>query len=93
MFQALGAIAIVAGPRLGAILVTAAPPIVRILNFAEFKIFLPVWALFLQGSWAIANLNPAGGFVRAKPGFPHVAQVFALGNRALAEGFIFDSFQ
>ncbi len=57
----------------------------RVLHLDQLEVLLPIGPLFLQGSRTIANLNPAGGAVLAKPGFLHVAQVLAAGYRTFAQ--------
>ena len=65
----------------------------RVLHTSQLKVLLPIIALFLQRSRAIANLDPAGRVVLAKPGLLHVSQVFAFGNRTSPQGSILDCFQ
>jgi hypothetical protein len=51
-----------------------------ILNPCQFEILLPIRPLFLERRGTVANLNPAGGTVRAEAGVSHVAQVLAPGD-------------
>jgi len=91
-FKSGGAVAISAGPRLGAILVAASPPVMRILYSDEVEKFLPVRALFLQRRRAVADFDPARGLVRKKSRVVHVANVFSFSYRALAQCAAVDSF-
>jgi hypothetical protein len=92
LLQTLGAITVTASPRFGPILVAALPAIVRVLDARQLKELLPILALFLQRSRAIADLDPSRRFVGTKPGLLHISQVLALGNRTLPEGSVFDRF-
>jgi len=93
LLQPRRAVAIAACPGFSAILVPALPPVVRILHFGEIKVLFPVRPLFEQRSWAIAHLNPAGGFVCAQSGLFHVAQVLTLGDRSPPESLVLNCFQ
>src|SRR5579862_1645709 len=46
LFQPSSAVAFAARPRLGAVLIFAAAPVVRILHTRQLKILLPIRALF-----------------------------------------------
>ena len=83
-FQSFGAVAIAAGPGLRAVLIAAPPPIMGILNARQLEVLFPIGPLFEQGSRTVANLDPPRGLIAAKPRLPHIAQVFALGDRSLA---------
>jgi hypothetical protein len=88
--QALRAIAGLAGPRLGSVIIPALPAIMRVLHLDQIEVLLPVGSLFLEGSRTIANLNPAGSAVLAKSGFAHVPQVLAFGYGTIAQGSVFN---
>jgi hypothetical protein len=60
LLQAGGAVAVDAGPRLRAIVIAAAAPVVGVLNSGQLKVLFPVRPLFEQGCGTEANLNPAG---------------------------------
>jgi len=77
LFQALGAIAIAARPWLRAILILAAPSIVRILNSRQFKILFPVGPLFEKRCRTVADLYPARCLILAQPCLSHIPQVLA----------------
>ncbi len=68
----------------------ALAPVMSILHFREIEIFFPVRPLFLQRRGTVADFYPAHGLVVAELSFIHVAEIFAFGNRALAEGFLLD---
>ena len=65
----------------------------RVLYAQQVEVFFPVRTLFLQRCRTVANLDPTCGLVWAKPRVVHVTQIFALRNRASAEGFIFECLQ
>src|ERR1700733_8212289 len=90
LLQPRGAIASATGPRLRTILVAAFAPVVCILHARQVKVFFPVRPFFLQRGRAVADFHPAYGLVGAEPRFVHVAQVFAFGNRTLAEPLLID---
>ncbi len=90
LLQPRGAIAVATGPRLGAVLVAAFATVVSILHSREIEVFFPVGPLFLQGCRAVADFHPTRGLVSAEPRVVHVAQVFAFGDRALAQLLIFN---
>src|ERR1700730_6278288 len=54
------AIAIAAGPRLGAIFMAAIAARVRVLHHEKLEIFLPIRALFFERRSAEARLHPRG---------------------------------
>src|SRR5579862_642503 len=72
-FQTLGAIAVLAGPRLRSVLIATLPAIVRILDLDQLEVLLPIGPLFLQRTRTVANLNPTGRAVWTEPGLLHVA--------------------
>ena len=88
-----GAVAVIAGPRLGAVLIAALAAVVGVLHAGEIEIFFPVGPFLLKRSRAIADFDPARALIVTEARFAHVAEVFSLGERALAEGFIFDGFE
>src|ERR1700686_1287126 len=79
-FEARRAVAISAGPGLGAVLVAAFAPVVGVLHLHQLKILLPVRTLFLQRCGAITDFDPAHRLVGTSPSLIHVPQVFAPGN-------------
>jgi hypothetical protein len=91
LLQLGGAVAAVAGPWLGAILVAAFATLVGVLYAGEIEILFPVWAFFLERCWAIADFDPACSLIFAETRVIHVAQIFAFGDRAFAELSTFDS--
>ena len=72
-FKPLGAIAISTGPRLGAVMIAAATPIVGVLNLGQIKILLPVGLFFLKRSRAVAHLDPSSSAVLAHTRVFHIA--------------------
>jgi hypothetical protein len=64
--------------------------VVCVLHAGEIEIFFPVRSFFLQGSWTVADLDPANGLICAEARFAHVAQVFAFGDGSLAKRFTFN---
>src|SRR5262249_35520224 len=72
-------------PRLRAIGVPAFSPVVRVLYFGHVEILLPIRTLLLKRRRTVANFDPPSRAIRAEPGVAHVAQVFALGDGALAQ--------
>jgi hypothetical protein len=93
LFQPLGAIAIAARPWLGAILIFAAPAIVRILNSRQFEILFPIGPLFEKRCRAVANLHPARCLILAEPRLSHIPQVLAFRYRPFAESPVLDGFE
>jgi hypothetical protein len=85
LFEAHGAIAISAGPRLGAIFVAAFAAVVRILHLDQLKIVFPVRTLFLKRRRTVTDFHPAHRLIGTHSRVVHVAQVFALRNRACAK--------
>ena len=88
--QTLGAIAGLAGPGLRSVLVPALLAVVRVLHLDQIEVLLPIGPLFLEGSWTIAHLNPAGRAVLAQPSVLHVSEVLASGYRTFAQGSAFN---
>src|SRR6476659_5551795 len=76
-------------PWFRTVLIFAAASVVGVLDARQLEILLPVWLFFEQRRGAVTNLHPAGGLVLADPRLFHVAQIFAFGDRALAEGSVF----
>jgi hypothetical protein len=62
----------------------------RILHLDQFEVLLPIGPLFFEGSRTVADLDPAGRTVRAKPGFSHVSQVLARGYGTFAQSSVFN---
>src|SRR5256885_740547 len=58
-FEPRGAVAISAGPGLGAVLVPASAAVVGLPHLHQLKIPLPVRTLFLQRRRAVADFQPA----------------------------------
>jgi hypothetical protein len=92
-FEAGGTIAIAAGPGFGAVFVAAFAAVVGVLNFGQIEKFLPVRLFFLKRRGAIADFDPASGVVVEDAGVAHVAKVFAFGDRAATQGFVFDGLE
>jgi hypothetical protein len=59
---------------------------VRILDLDQLKILFPVGTFFLKRSRAVTNLDPPYTLIRKKAGVAHIAEIFAFGHRALAQG-------
>jgi len=79
LFQAFGAIAVLAGPGFGAVVVTAFAAVVGVLDAGQVEVAFPIGAFFFEGHGAVADFHPAGGLVGAEAGFAHVAEVLASG--------------
>src|SRR5262249_16837035 len=79
------AIATAARPRFRAIDVAAAAARMRLLDFEEVKIFLPVGSLFSEWLVAIADLDPLHPAVFELARFSHVSEVFTARNRSPAQ--------
>jgi hypothetical protein len=62
----------------------------RVLHLDQLEVPLPIWSLLLQGSRAVADLNPPGRAVVAESGFLHVSQVLASGYGAAAQSSAFN---
>ena len=56
--------------------------VVRILHTCQVEILFPVRPLFLQGSRAIAHLDPTRGVIRTQTCLLHVTQIFTFGDRS-----------
>ena len=82
------AVAVGTGPWLSAVLVAAFAAVVGILHASEIEILLPVRTFLLKWSRAIADLDPARRLIFTAARVAHIAQVFSLRDRSLAEGFI-----
>ena len=80
LFEALGAIAIGTGPRLGAIPVAAIFAIVGVFDAEQLEILFPVWPFFLKRRRAEASFDPVRGSIFADSGLFHVVKVFVPGN-------------
>ena len=80
LLELVGAIAVVAGPELGAVLVAAFTAIVGVLYAGEVEIFFPVGTLFLKRRRAIADFDPARRLIVTESRVVHVAEIFTLGN-------------
>jgi hypothetical protein len=89
-FESLGAVAIRARPRFGAVLVPAIFAVVRVLDAQQFKKFFPVRPFLRQWCVAKAGLDPVCDAIRADPRVLQIVNVFIAGNRALAERAIGD---
>ena len=90
LLQPRRAIAAAARPRLASVLIAAFAPVVRILHFREIEVFLPVRPLFLQWCGAVTDFHPTYRLVVAETSLTHIAQIFAFGDRALAERLLLD---
>ena len=90
LLQSRSAIAVAAGPRFFTVVVAALAAVVCILHFPEIKIFFPIRPFFLQRRGTVTDFHPAHRAVIADPRIPHIAQVLALGDGALAKLFILD---
>ena len=80
LFQPRGAVAIAAGPGLGAIHVAAFAAVVSVLHLHEVEILLPVRTLFLERRGALADFDPSHRLVGTNPRLVHVAQIFVPGD-------------
>ena len=86
----LGAVAIAAGPGLGAVFVAAFGAVVGVLDFDQLEEFFPVGAFFVEGDLAEAAFDPFDLAVAEEAGGSHVVEVFVGGDGAAAEGAGFD---
>ena len=71
--QTRGAIAAVARPCLLAIGVPALSPVMRVLDFGQVEMLLPIWTLLLKWRRTVANFDPPSRAIRAEPGVAHIA--------------------
>src|SRR5262245_51620881 len=83
--EPIGAVAVAAGPRLGAVLIAAPASRVRVLHRKQLEVLFPVRTLFGQRRGAEAGLHPLDAPVRQFAGLGHVAKVFSAGHRAPPE--------
>jgi hypothetical protein len=89
-FEARGAVAVAASPRLGAAQIAAAAPCVGVLNFHQIEEGQPVLAFLGEWRRAIAHLDPLNASVlELSRGF-HIAEIFVAGNRARSERAVGD---
>ena len=93
LFQSCGAIALPTSPRLSAILIAALAAIMRVLHAGKLKVLFPVRTFFLQRCRAVADFDPTGSSVLKQARVLHVAEIFALGDRALSQSFTLDGIQ
>src|SRR5262245_54005611 len=84
-FERLGAIAVTAGPRLGAVLVPAVSSRMSVLHVEQVEIFLPVRSLLRERGGAKTHLDPARRAVRGQSRLIHVVQILISGNRTAPE--------
>src|SRR5260370_15084839 len=56
-----------------------------VLHLHQLEILLPVRTLFQERRGAVTNFDPAHRLVGTNPRLVHVAKIFALGDRALAQ--------
>src|SRR6185295_3371512 len=80
-----GAVAVTAGPRLGAVQIAAPAARMRVLDLLENEMLFPVLAFLGQRGRAVTHFNPLHAPVVQLTRLPHVARVFVAGDRALAE--------
>ena len=71
-FKTGRAITIVAGPVLCPVQIAAAAARVGILDLLQFEELFPIWALFLQRSRAVTNLDPLYAPVIQLPRLRHI---------------------
>lgn len=88
-----GAIAVGAGPRLGAVEVAAVSAAVRVFDADELEVFLPVRPFLGERRGAKAGLDPVGGAVVGESGLFHVVNIFIAGNGAATERAVADGAQ
>jgi len=81
-------VAISTSPGFRTVLVTAKATVMRVLHARQIKILFPIRPFFLERSRAIADFDPASGFVLAKPSVFHISKVLAFSNRSLAQSAI-----
>ena len=73
--QPFRAIAVAAGPGIGAVPITAILAVVGVFDAEQFEIFLPIRPLFLQWRGAETGLNPMRGAVVGDAGLLHIVKV------------------
>ena len=93
LFEAFGAIAVGAGPGLGAVQIAAVFAIVRVFDAEEVEIFFPVRTLLLKRRWAETGFDPMGSAVVPEASLLHVVEVFITRDGALAEGAVADGLE
>jgi hypothetical protein len=82
LLKPLGAVTVGAGAWFLSAQVATTTAIMGVLDLKEFKIFFPVWTLFLKRSLAKADFNPPDFPVFYGPGLGHISQVLVASNRA-----------
>jgi len=87
-FEPMRAVAVGAGPGLGAVPVAAILAIVGVFDAEEFEVFLPIGTLLLEWSRAKAGFDPMGCAVVGDSGMFEVVEVLIAGDRALAESVV-----
>src|SRR5438876_67261 len=89
-FETIGAIAIPARPRFGAVRIAAAAPRVRVLHFGEHEVLLPVRTFFRERCRAVAHLDPLHASIVELTCVRHIADVLVPRDRSAAERAIVD---
>jgi hypothetical protein len=90
LFEALGAIAVLARPGLAAVEVTALAPVMRVLHFDQLEELFPIRPLLLERRRTVANLDPADLFSLRLPRLTHIPEVLASGNGSSPQASVFD---
>jgi hypothetical protein len=85
LLKPLGTVTVGAGPWFRSAQVATTTTIMGVLDLKEFKIFFPVWTLFLKRSLAKADFNPSDFPVFYGSGLGHISQVLVASNRACSE--------
>src|SRR5439155_17218450 len=89
-FEPRGAVAVDAGPRLGAVQITAPRARVRVLYSHEIEILLPMRPFLLQRRRAEAHLDPLHAAVLELTRLIHVSQILIARDRSFAERAVID---
>src|SRR4051812_12944702 len=89
-FEAGRAVAVAAGPRLGAVQIAAAAARVGVLHLLQIEVLLPVLTFFRQRGIAVADFHPLHASILVRARLAHVAEVFVAGDRTPAQRVLVD---
>ncbi len=89
-FQAPRAIAVAAGPRLGAVFMPAIAPGMRVFDCEQLEILLPVWPLFLERRITETCFHPVRFALVVYTRRLHIVEIFIPGDGAAAKRPVID---
>ena len=93
LFELLCAIAITTGPSLGAVLVPAVAPRMRVLDPKKLEVFLPIRPFFRQRRITKTGFDPCCNAVGVQARFVHIINVLVPGDGTLAKRTVTDRAQ